>query len=263
MRMYIEIDKMKILIDKFNSEIFGMKMGIIAESDSKVSMEEIEAITDQGKCDGYEHLSIKIPTIYKDVLNRFLTKGYSLVDTQIMYQINIQKCTQKIGNISLDDVVIYRKQNEVDKIHIMNISKDAFRLDQFHSNKLLPRDLCDKYYEQWAKNSCEGFADDVWVLSLKGKSIVIGFITLKYKRSRLEFANDVQSAVVGLAAIDEDYQGRGLFTYMIKKTLEMLEDKKVCLLFYGTQLTNMPVLKTMGHFGGVLVESNHVLHIML
>lgn len=257
---------MKIISDEFNSEIFGFKMGNILEAEENVTRTETKEIIRQGKNSGYRHLSIKIPTAYKRALSIFLMEGFRLVDTQILYNIDIQDImgnSNMLGDVrSIAETVDYQIHSNADTKSIMNISRTAFHLDQFHSNSLLPQDLCDKYYEQWAKNSCEGLADEVRVLSLKDCDRIVGYITLNYGTA-YEAISICQTAAVGLAAIDKDYQGRGFFSYLIVKTIEMLANRGIRFVTYGTQLANQPVLNVMGHFGGIPIASNHVLHLML
>lgn len=139
----------------------------------------------------------------------------------------------------------------------MNIARNSFVLDQFHSDENLNDDMCDRYYEQWAKNSCKGFADEVNVLAID--EVVVGFITLDY------YSEDSgeSKAVVGLAAIKGDYQGRGLFNILIDETLRLVNSKGFTWLYYGTQLCNFPVLNTMALFGGHPIECKQVLHLTI
>ena len=113
--------------------------------------------------------------------------------------------------------------------------------------------MCDQYYAKWAGNCCDGLADKVMVVSLSDHSVA-GYLTLNYKG---------ETATVGLAAVDERFRGQGCFTVLIEKTLRMLQAEGVFTLYYGTQLSNLPVLKVMGRFGGKVIDSNHVMHLLL
>lgn len=135
----------------------------------------------------------------------------------------------------------------------MSIAKNAYVLDQYHSDTFLDDSLCDHYYVEWIKNCCHGLADKVMVAEIQGKGVV-GYISLNIGED---------SATVGLAAVDERYRGLGCFTFLIGKTLHMLRIGGKNKLYYGTQLSNDPVLKTMGKFNGYVEYSNHVMHLMI
>ena len=130
--------------------------------------------------------------------------------------------------------------------------KDSFKIDQFHSDSQLPDERCDLYYEKWAKNLCEGLADDIFVA--EQDNTVVGFVSLRYE-------ND--TAVVGLAAVDANYRGNGYFTRLLITIMSTLKEEGFTHLYYCTQLANTPVLRTMSKIGGIPLFSKHVMHKMI
>lgn len=240
---------MRIEFDKFNSDIFGIMMGNIVEIPDLIGDKDVDDIIYIAKEKGYQHLNIKIPIVSKKTTNILLQNGFRLVDTQLMYRLSPKLIG---GGYSLDDVE-YRKFESKDRSQINNIARDAYRLDQFHSDEKLPRHLCDKYYVEWINNSCDGFTDKVMVLSQT--DTIVGYITVNYRED--------SSAVVGLAAVGKQFQRRGYFTYLVGQTLQMLYREGIEYLFYGTQLANKPVLHVMSKYSGIPVFSNHVLHLMI
>lgn len=237
---------MNIVTDIFNSEIFHLKMGNIVDLDCDITEKDVLKLIKSGRTEQYQHLNVKIPSSRKQTLNIFSRNGFDLVDTQLMY------CLRNSGRevMQRSKSVSYREYVEEDKKWIVRIAESAYILDQYHSDTALDDSLCDRYYAEWSKNCCEGFADKVFVAVLPNDRIV-GYITLDYKKD---------CAIVGLAAVDEEYRGKGYFTFLIENTLKGIGDK---CLYYGTQLANTPVLKTMGRFGGVVEYSNHVMHLRL
>ena len=81
---------MKIAIDKFNSDIFQMKMGNITDIPSDVKIGELKNYINEAAAQGYKHLNVKIPTDRKTTTNLFLENGFELVDTQLMYSIPVE-----------------------------------------------------------------------------------------------------------------------------------------------------------------------------
>ena len=241
---------MKVVTDTFNSDIFGMKMGNIIDIPSHCTASDIHQLIEKARREQYKHLNVKVNVSDKVHTNMFLAKGFELVDTQLMYCIDTE---QHYSHKDTKETVRFRGYQAEDKAQIINIAKSAYVIDQYHSDSKLDNTLCDIYYSEWAKNCCEGLADKVLVAVVSDHKVV-GYLTLNYR---------ADTAVVGLAAVDRQFRGRGLFTFLLRNTLEMLCREKIQYLLYGTQLSNTPVLKAMGHLGGTIDHSNHVMHLML
>ena len=223
---------MQLILDKFNTEIFGIKMVNLTDLDTIVTNKDVEDIIALAVEKKYENICVKIDTGEKYLTNLFLYNGFELVDTQVMYSIPVHLYNFYKGKVS--GYFIKKYQNDSVE-QIKKIARMAFKFDRFHSDPFLPTEKSDMYYERWAENLCKGLADEIYA-----------------------------TATVGLAAIKPDYQGKGLFTYMISEVISSLKTKTgIEYLHYGTQLSNIPILRTMAKFGGVILYSNHVLHKMV
>ena len=241
---------MNLKRDIFNSDIFGIQMANIVCLDGIKNIDGVRSLIREAVSEGYDNLSVKIDTSEISLINSFLNSGFELVDTLITYAIPVdnKKTVSSVEGIEI------RKAFDEDVPAIMKIAKSAFKIDQFHSDRNLPSEKADIYYEQWAKNSCEGFADDVFVIEDTENKQIAGFITVNYTPD---------SATVGLAAIDAGYHGRGVFTYSLSLLLDILSSNNKKTLFYGTQLANLAVLKTMAKFSGVPQQTKHIMHKMI
>lgn len=237
---------MDIYLDTFNSKIFNIKMGNIVGISPDAN--ELKSLISLSKKQGYDHLSVKIPTQNKEITNIFLKEDFDLVDTQLLYCIPTNNFLVNNSN----DKFLFREIDESDFEHVIKIAEMSYVLDQFHSDSNLDNSLCDKYYSEWMKNCCNGLADQVMIIELN--NVAVGYITLNYLSD---------GVYVGLAAVDEKYRGIGCFSNLINYTLKHLYNKRYDKLYYGTQLSNVPVLKTMGKFNGYIVSSNYILHKML
>lgn len=243
---------MQLILDKFNTEIFGIKMVNLTDLDTIVTNKDVEDIIALAVEKKYENICVKIDTGEKYLTNLFLYNGFELVDTQVMYSIPVHLYNFYKGKVS--GYFIKKYQNDSVE-QIKKIARMAFKIDRFHSDPFLPTEKSDMYYERWAENLCKGLADEIYVVIEQKNSSIVGFISINYKNT---------TATVGLAAIKPDYQGKGLFTYMISEVISSLKTKTgIEYLHYGTQLSNIPILRTMAKFGGVILYSNHVLHKMV
>ncbi|GFI43555.1 dTDP-fucosamine acetyltransferase [Lachnospiraceae bacterium] len=243
---------MEVILDKFNTHIFHLKWGNVSGVKNSLTINEIDRLMEDATKDGFQNLIVKIDTGFKRAVNIFEDRKFQLVDTQMMYEIAVKPPIRADVPILIPNV-IFREQRQEDVAKIVNIARNTFVLDQFHSDMALEKEDCDRYYGEWARNCCEGFADGVFVLTCD--DVIAGFITIHFREPK--------KATVGLAAIDTKYQGNGFFHYMIEKTLDYLRDRECKTLFYGTQLCNQPVLRVMSKFGGVPLYSKHVFHRML
>lgn len=232
--------------DQFNSLIFEMSMANVIVEKKEYAKEDVKKILLKAQQEQYQFLCVKIDTSEKKTTNLFLKEGFDLVDTQVMYRLPLNKTSEQ------EDSCAVRLFLDYDIKNIMEIARTSFQLDQFHGNPLLSTEKCDLYYEQWAKNLCEGLADDVFIIEKENQTV--GFLSLKYHG---------REATVGLAAIDPRYHNEGLFTALLSGTICRLKGTGYEVLYYGTQLANAPILKTMTKFCGVPLYSKYVLHKML
>lgn len=236
---------MKIEIDQFNSDIFHMRMGNVLGICGGTSDGSVVSLIKEAKELGFRHLNAKIETSDIKTVNSFIRNGFELVDTQLMY------CLDSFLRWGVHQTqFIYREFERSDLKQVVSIARKAYYLDQYHSDTFLDNSLCDQYYAEWVKNSCNGFADKVMVAETPD-AVIAGYITLNYKE---------EDVIVGLAAVDERYRGLGCFTKIISETLRLINQEGKRKLYYGTQLSNIPVLKTMGKFNGYVINSKYVMH---
>lgn len=234
---------MRVVKDIFNSDIFNIQMGNIIDIDSSnVS----ELLTDSIK-NNYKHLTVKVPTENKVVVNNFIKNGFSITDTLVEYVFWFGK--SKLPN--MNHKVIIRDFKESDINCLMDISRTAFTYDRFHSDEKLDDLLCDKYYEQWIYNSCKGFADKILVAEYEGKPV--GFTTGKV------YQNDSLGHLV-LSAVADNCRGLGIYTSMIYEGVKWLKEyNELEGLVVGTQINNLAVQKAWINLGFTVYGSEYVL----
>ncbi len=240
---------MEIRNDKFNSEIFGIKMGNIVLSKDEINDEtfSVKEVIEQGKDEQFKHISVKFPTSCKALFNKFVQDGFYLTDTLFEY-------IYKFDGSSLPNIThktIVRDYQEDDLKELMEIAKGSFDYDRYHSDPNLDNKLCDKYYEQWIYNSCHGFADKVIVSEYN--NTVVGFTTGK--------ADNMQPyGHLVLSAVSDKYRGLGIYTSMIYEGVKWLEKEGFKGLIVGTQINNIAVQKAWIKLGFTVLDSEYVLH---
>lgn len=246
--------KMRIVIDRFTSKAFGIKMGNIEYEDSShsISPDDIDKIISEAIAEGFSHLSLKIDFKEDRLKNFLLNRGFYLAGSQVMYQVNLDNIPEDDGLFQKPPhPLVFREiVGEEDILDIVRISRTAFKRDRFHSDPFLSPDKADVFYANWARSCCEGLSDKVFVLSTPDSG-VIGYITISLDKGQ---------AKVGLAAVDSKFRERGMFTLMISQTLYALKLLNIHDFYYGTQGTNTPVIKVMEKLNGEVYSCNHVLH---
>jgi len=236
-----------IVVDKFNSEQFNIKMG----NCNIKAKDEIGKVVSVGRQEGYKHLATKISTGEIQLINELLENGFYLVDTLISYKFDFKYDklpTYIIGDEIQICGVEYSDINEIGKI-----AAESFSHDRFHNDKNLPDALCDKYYKNWAENSCRGFADIVLVAK-NNKGDILGFITGKQYE-------DTCGAIV-LNAVKKSARGKGVYTALVYEIMRYFNDK-VDVLTVGTQINTYAAQRTWAKLGFKVYDSKYVLHKML
>lgn len=242
---------MRILYDNFGSEIFDIKIGNIVETHSLETTNDVYQILAEAKKDHYACLIVKIRTCNSLLKEVFQEYGFAEINTQITYKLSAEMYHEVCSVIR---TFTFREAKQRDIQKVADIAASSFKLDHFHLDKNFHPSKCDFFYKQWAVNSCEGFADKVFVISDRQHTDkVYAFITLHF--------DNQESARVGLAAVCKEERNKGIFTNLISNTLNWCKNNNIKTLYYGTQGNNIPIIKTMTKLYGNIVYEDYVMHL--
>lgn len=241
--------------DKFNSEIFKIPMGnlVIERCDQGQELDAcISLALKKGKEEGFKHITCKVPTNDIESVNALERAGFFLVDTALTYTFVIGKHSLK--NMNYECVLDDCKENDLDRLK--TIAKESYKIDRFHSDKTLPNELCDKYYEKWVENSYYGFADKTLVAYYNG--LPVGFETGKRRKGTPYYD-------LVLSAVDKNARGLGIYTsmihYMTQHVIDLSKrDESLKAILLETQVDNIPVLKAWINLGYTAESSLYVMH---
>jgi dTDP-4-amino-4,6-dideoxy-D-galactose acyltransferase len=92
---------------------------------------------------------------------------------------------------------------------LRQMARTGFTDSRFYADPHFSRAQCDRLYETWIENSCQGYADRVWVAEAGGQPA--GFITCHLKPDR--------QGVIGLVGVDGAAQGQGLGRALVDAAL--------------------------------------------
>lgn len=230
---------MTIIYDDFNSRIFSLRMGnVLINNGNEDTIDSLD------KTELYDHLSVKIPTNNKVLLNNFLAQGFVLVDTQITYVLDEFSAL----DVSENSNNAVRSAEGKDKAQILNIARQSFTIDRFHSDSSLDSRSADKYYADWASNLLKDITtiSDVYIKN----DNVAGFAFWKIEN---------ETARLILVAVSEKNRGEGIYRELISSFV-LKHRKKIKQAITGTQINNVGVNKFWGRSGAYIYKSEYVLH---
>lgn len=240
---------MKITVDKFNSDIFGLKMGNVDYSKDKgLGAEDMKMLQADAAGEGFQHLTIEVSSTDKRSLNIVLQNGFSFVDTRVEYFFDFNNARLPL----MDHKCLLRDARQEDLAALKHIAQKSFSTDRFHSDKNLDNLLCDRYYEKWIENSFYGFADKVIVAEYQG--MPVGFTTGKV-------CSEAQKGNLVLSAVSDTCRGLGIYTSMIHEGVSWLSEKRESIrgVQVGTQLENLAVQKAWIKLGFTVLGSSYIL----
>ncbi len=241
---------MKLIKDEFNSDIFQIKMGnVVLEEEEKPQEEEIKALRREAAKEEYRHLTVKIPSPEKHIVNMLLQEGFYLADTLVEYVFDMKKAVLP----QIHHICRLQDCGKEELPALKEIAKRSFQADRFHCDKHLKKELCDKYYERWVENSFHGFAEKVIVAAYQGRPV--GFTTGK------TYAGDPYGHLV-LSAVSDQCRGLGVYTSMIHEgvTWMLQEHGDLKGVIVGTQIDTLAVQKAWIKLGFTVYGSSYVLH---
>ena len=212
---------------------------------------------------GFDHVTARINAFDISSAQVVESFGFSLMDTNVRYGIDLRKADlQKFeGSKFTVDEVIYEAVNcpcnlsELIGIAETSWSQTRVATDRFHADKGFPKRLADSVYTEWLRNSLSGeLADLIVVPRVDGRAV--GFLTLK---RQADCIGDTRFGLLVLAAVDPSMRGKNIYTNMISFGLRILK-RDTEIVETGTQVTNYPVQKAWVQLGLKLVSTTYTFH---
>ena len=225
---------MRIHIKEWDSGFFGFPIGVLNLS----SGEALETETNRELMPS----CVYVRSEDRDALNTFELRGYT--STGVYELITFSKTLCR--DVLYFDVEAYTS-NEYEPLK--SLSRQAGHTSRFRQDlRFLPH--FDRLYDTWVQNSVKGsLADEVFISSCDTKAT--GLITLKV---------DGDCGRVGLLAVDELSQGKGLATNLLKSVESYCYRKKVFRINVATQGDNIGAIKCYLKNGYTVSERKYVSH---
>lgn len=161
-----------------------------------------------------------------------------LVDEKVVF------ATSDISYGQNDPNVVLWKPNDGVTDDLLHLALVSGRYSRFKLDKSLPVGSYERLYSRWIEQSVNGtLASDVFCYMVE--EIPRGLITLDNKNG---------IGTIGLVAIHEDFQHRGIGSVMMRHVIHYSKKMQIEKLSVATQLDNVPACR-LYEKSGFIVES--------
>lgn len=228
---------------EWDSNFFRKRIGKISIPNN-YPYNSIETIINSAKSDSFELIYLfEESENIGDCINQLSDK---LTDIKINFKKEIKHSHKLINNITVLD------SDHVDD-NILKLSYNSGQHSRFLTDPHFGKDSFEKLYKTWiTKSVSREIADQVFVCKEADK--IIGFITLKVGKN---------SGVIGLIAIDDSYQGRGIGKELVFACENYLHENNITNLEVATQNANKNAMNFYKKIGFEINKIINIYHLWL
>jgi hypothetical protein len=180
--------------------------------------------------------------------------GFELMSTLVFFGFDMRRG----GVPPVRGPFTYRPFEDKDLGELEEVARKSFagHFDRFTIDRRIPPESAGRVHREWVRNSCRGYADQVFV-GLDGER-VIAFGTWKFEKGSYEELG-ARIARYDLGAVTPEYQGKGVFKGLTASGMQWLAGK-VDLIEGPTNLRNYPTQRGLASLGWRLVGSRYNYH---
>jgi dTDP-4-amino-4,6-dideoxy-D-galactose acyltransferase len=216
---------------KWDSDFFNLKIGEVNLSDG----EDYSNFTD------YDLLYVVSDEDFDLKLDGFKN---SFSEQKVKFHKNLSEIFQTNENVYSHSEIEYNIQN------IYQLAFESGKQSRFLLDKNFGKEKFKELYRLWIDNSIsKTFADDV--LLYKSNEEVVGLLTYKITDDK---------ATVGLIAVSNEQQGKGIGGILLKHLETVLYQKKITSLIIPTQFENKQACNFYHKQGYSIFENTFIKH---
>jgi GNAT superfamily N-acetyltransferase len=157
--------------------------------------------------------------------------GFHLVDVRMDFLRKISPGADAGDGPAEDGAVrLYAPGDETD---IIAMAADSYRHTRFYYDPHFTEERASAMYQEWARKSCQGWADGVWVAPMKGG--IGGFATCHL--------DSVSRGRIGLVGVRADLRGAGVGPLVVSAATSFLARRGVRDVLVATQARNLEAQK--------------------
>ena len=209
---------MRFFRDDFDSKIFNREVyKLFLEKESQADLSYEKNIANK-KID----IVFAFSSYDTENIDFFYRHNFRLINTR-----NIYKCKDlSFSEIDVKNYSIVEAGDKVsiDKVQANKILKDIAETSRYFKDTCIKKETTFLLYQEWFKNSMNGYAEKVFLLSLEER--LIGFITLRKEGDK---------SFIDLIGIDKNFVGKGLGGSLVNKAKDfcLKQDMELCVITEG------------------------------
>lgn len=246
----------------WDEKIFRMKMAtipyLVAQGNYRrkkdiISM-LISGIMEDCHTSGIRHVSARIDSRDMPAIHALEENGFKLMDILTYNLLDMDMISHKLVRAPY----ILREHQKEDIEEIMEVARYGFSdyIDRFHIDPGISHEHSDTLYAEWARNSCLGYADNVFIAQKDSK--IIGFITAKIHKDVTPYAKS-KLGEIQLGGIFPESRRLGVFTNLVDCCLNWLKGRADMTLA-KTSIDNFGVQRVCQKLGFKLAQTQCTFH---
>lgn len=216
----------------FDSNLFGFKVAQI----TNIELGHVNEIISQLKQQGIRYATYRLPSDNFSLIHEMERKGFVMLDGVADLSVNIDSVAIEAAGDNI------RQAEAKDITQLRKIAGEAFLLNRFYWDPIIPKEKVPMIYEQWIENSVLGKAAD-GVLVSQAQGQITGFVTLEKKGH------------IPLLAVSADFQGKGLARQLLNAAFNKFKSWQVEQVTIATTMLNVAALRTYSSAGFKIVGS--------
>lgn len=224
-----------IELNELETARFGICAGTLIDNSARP--DEIESAARRM---GVQMLTTRIDVGTLSQVHDFERAGYQLMDTLIYYrQPAVAFTSARIDHAE----VRLRMADPSDAHEVAKVAQRSFMgyIGHYHADPRLDRGAADAAYVEWAETSTINVSYNTPVLVGEVDTKIVCFLTMR--------RNSVSENEVVLNAVDPEYQGRGLYSALLRKSLSHSAEVGASQVITSTQINNYAVQRVWCRHG--------------
>lgn len=208
---------------------------------------------------GTQCVVCKVQSNELPVIHALEQRGFLLMDTLQDFVFDFSRAPiEEISFPQRDKQLTIRRANPADLAALMAISEKAFAnyFGRYHADPEMPPGTPRKIYTEWVRAAFRGWADWILVAEVDGKIAGYG---LWRKPLQIEKKNSLRVAHYDLAAVDPEFQGRGLYTALALDGMEIARNYAQYLVG-PVHVSHNPVQHNLQKLGWRISGARHSFH---
>jgi len=238
---------------------FSIQDVIVPEGQAQDEITDALVAFAVGKCrdEGGDLLVAKTDPVAQHLVRALGLARFEHMSTLIFYSFDVKRSS--LPPVPKD--FVYRPFEEADIPAIEEVAEKGFAVhfDRYTLDRRIPRDRARNVHREWVKNSCRGYADQVFVALDGGR--IIAFGTWKFEKSTYDSLG-VRIARYDLGAVLPEYRSRGVFKGMTAAGMQWIGGR-ADIIEGPTNIRNYPTQRALTSMGWRIVGSRYNYHLWL